>query len=236
MIGALLPAPVVTAEAFGDPAVAPELFPEEAALVERAVPERQREFTTVRALARTALGRLGHDPAPILPGVRGAPRWPTGVVGSMTHCRGYRAAAMAHAADLVTVGIDAEPNLALPNQDVLETVLFGRERTHVRELGALRPEVSWDRLVFSAKESVYKAWFPLTGLWLDFDQATLRIDPEAGTFHARLLVPGPEVGHTRLSGFDGRWQVDGGLIVTTIAVYRKDLEQPDGPPSGAPGN
>ena len=224
MIGSLLPAPVVTAEAFGDSETG-QLFPEEAELIQRAVPERQREFTTVRGLARTALGRLGYPPAPILPGVRGAPKLPRGVVGSMTHCRGYRAAAMAHARDVVTVGIDAEPNLPLPSAGVVEMVLSVGERAHARHLTALRPAVHWDRLIFSAKESVFKAWFPLTGRELDFPQASLRIDPESGTFHARLLVPGPEVCRAPLTGFDGRWQVDRGLVVTAIALHRED---PDG--------
>ena len=36
------------------------------------------------------------------------------------------------------------------------------------ELTCSQPNISWDRLTFSAKESVYKAWFPTYGKWLDF--------------------------------------------------------------------
>ncbi|MFE7317911.1 4'-phosphopantetheinyl transferase [Streptomyces sp. NPDC057555] len=220
MIAELLPPLVETAEAFRDTAPLPRLFPQEAALVERAVAERRGEFATVRACARQALARLGHAPAPILPGERGAPRWPDGVVGSMTHCRGYRAAALARAADLATLGVDAEPNGPLPGDGVAESVLRPAERAHVAQLAADRPDIHWDRLVFSAKESVYKAWFPLTRRWLDFEEAEVRIDPAAGTFRARLLVPGPEVDGIRLSGFDGRWLARAGLLVTAIAVPR----------------
>ncbi|WP_432076019.1 4'-phosphopantetheinyl transferase family protein [Streptomyces wuyuanensis] len=217
MIGKLLPPPIAVCEVFGDPPVS-EMYPEERAVVANAVPERQREFGTVRACARTALGELGFPPGPILPGASRAPQWPPGVVGAMTHCRGYRAAAVAHAADVLTIGLDAEPHLPLPDEGVLGLVTLPGERTALERLGALRPEVCWDRLLFSAKESVYKAWYPLTGRWLDFDQAALTIDPDDATFHARLLVDGPVVGGRPLTGFDGRWLVESGLLVTAIAV------------------
>ncbi|MFE6689192.1 4'-phosphopantetheinyl transferase [Streptomyces sp. NPDC057743] len=232
MISELLPPPIETAEAFGDADPPPRLFPQEAALVERAVAGRRAEFATVRACAREALARLGHDPVPILPGQRGAPRWPDGLVGSMTHCRGYRAAALARATELATVGLDAEPNGPLPGNGVAETVLRPAERTHVAQLAAMRPEIHWDRLVFSAKESVYKAWFPLTHRWLDFEEAEVTVDPAAGTFRARLLVPGPEVNGARLPGFDGRWLARAGLLVTAIAVPRLRTATP-GPRSAA---
>ncbi len=51
-------------------------------------------------------------PAPILPGQRGAPRWPAGVVGSMTHCAGYRAAVVARADEVTSLGVDAERRAA----------------------------------------------------------------------------------------------------------------------------
>src|SRR5688500_16527321 len=92
MLEELVPTSVATAEAFEDDGAAP--LPEERNLVARAVEPRRREFGTTRACARTALGRLGVDPVPIPRGPGGAPRWPAGIVGSLTHCAGYRAAAV----------------------------------------------------------------------------------------------------------------------------------------------
>jgi 4'-phosphopantetheinyl transferase EntD len=212
----MLPPAVAAVEAFTDPP-GTVLFPAEEAAVARAVDKRRREFTTVRACARDALARLGVPAAPILPGPRGAPQWPAGIVGSMTHCAGYRAAAVARASDLVTLGLDAEPHDVLP-EGVLEHVSLPAERERLALLAAQRPEVCWDRLLFSAKESVYKAWFPLTQRWLGFEEADLTIDPVAGTFDARLLVPGPVVAGSPLPGFSGRWLVGRGLVVTAIAV------------------
>ncbi|HEX6452667.1 MAG TPA: 4'-phosphopantetheinyl transferase superfamily protein, partial [Trebonia sp.] len=172
MIEELLPFGVEWAEEFGDPAEV-ALFPEEEAAVARAVGKRRQEFGSARNCAREALGRLGVPPAPILPGEKGAPQWPDGVVGSITHCAGYRAAVVARARDLLTVGIDAEPaGGALPD-GVLDRVSLPAERAMLGELSAAAPGVSWDRLLFSAKESVYKAWFPLARRWLGFEDAEI---------------------------------------------------------------
>jgi len=196
-----------------------DLSAEEEAVVARAVDKRRREFTTGRACARRALARLGAEPQPIPPGPRGAPRWPSGVVGSITHCEGFRAGAVAWAEDVVTLGIDAEPGAPLP-AGLLADVSLPREREQLEELARVDPAVSWDRLLFSAKESVYKAWFPLAERWLGFEDAELTIDRERGRFSARLLVPGPVLGGETLNRFDGRWLTERGLVVTAIALSR----------------
>ncbi|WP_240796430.1 4'-phosphopantetheinyl transferase superfamily protein [Streptomyces sp. RFCAC02] len=209
----LVGAPAETAETFGDPPGEPDLFPAEAAAVARAVPKRRAEYATVRACARTALARLGAPRVPLLPGERGAPGWPPGFVGSMTHCAGYRGAAVARAADLAGIGIDAEPADPLPDPGILPLISLPEERAMLTELAARRPGVAWDRLLFSAKESVYKAWFPLTRRWLDFGEAGITIDPDTGTFTARLL---PE--DAPLRTFPGRWTAGGGLLLTAVVL------------------
>jgi 4'-phosphopantetheinyl transferase EntD len=214
MIEALLPAAVRVVESFTDPPDA-ALHPQEWGYVERAVDARRREFTTGRHCARAALGRLGVPPAAIGKGERGAPCWPAGVVGSITHCAGYRAAAVARACDLTTIGIDAEPAEPLPD-GVLDLVSTAAERVRLAALADARPGVAWDRVLFSAKESVYKAWFPLTGAWLDFEGADVTIDPSAGTFVARILVPGATVVGDARGELGGRFAVGDGLAVTAI--------------------
>jgi 4'-phosphopantetheinyl transferase EntD len=223
VIEELLPESVVAVEAFGDPETENgSLYPEEQPLVARAVAKRRQEFTAVRVCARRAMEKLGVPPQPVLTGERGAPSWPAGLAGSMTHCDGYRAAALVRATDLASLGIDAEEHAALP-EGVFDSISLPPERDRHRDLGAARPAVHWDRLLFSAKESVYKAWFPLTRAWLDFSEADIDLVPAPGDgtrgrFRARLLVPGPVVGGARLSGFQGRWLVEDGLVLTVVTV------------------
>lgn len=206
----LLPDTVATAEEFGDLDDA-YLFPEEAATVARAVEGRRREFATGRACLRRALGRLGLPPVPILPGERGAPVWPDGIVGSLTHCVGYRGAAVARRDDVLTIGIDAELDAPLPD-GIAEAVALDAELKMLAALPAHPAAPNWDRLLFSAKESVYKAWYPVTRVFIGFDAARIEFDPDAGTFHAELLVPGP------FSEFTGLWRVQHGLLLTAIVV------------------
>jgi 4'-phosphopantetheinyl transferase EntD len=216
VIDKILPAGVACAEAFTD-LLDVALFPEEEVLIARAADKRRREFTTGRGCARTALAALGVPPAPILPGERGAPQWPSGYAGSITHCAGYRAAAVASTREVLTMGLDAEPNDILP-AGVLDHVSLPGERARLRDLAAEAPGTCWDRLLFSAKESVYKAWFPVARQWLGFHDADITIDPAAGTFQARILIPAPVIGGSPLTGFAGRWLASDGLVLTAIAV------------------
>ncbi len=219
MIERLVPAGVVTAETRED-LIEVELFPEERHTLGRAVEKRRREFVTGRACARRALAELGVSATAIPNGERGEPRWPPGIVGSITHCQGYRACAVARIGPVLAVGIDAEVNAALP-AGVLDEVAFGPERELVTDEAPVDIDggrVHLDRLLFSAKEAVYKAWFPLARRWLGFEDAQVSIDPEQRTFDARLLVPGPEIAGRRLTQLEGRWWLEDGVIATAVVI------------------
>jgi 4'-phosphopantetheinyl transferase EntD len=217
MIEQLLPAGVVVVEAFEDMPSEP-VFPGEEDLVANAVEGRRREFVTARRCAREALAKLGHPLTPIRSGPMREPRWPAGLVGSITHTRGFRAAAVAPQSVLSSVGIDTEPNCPLPD-GIEESVTVPGEPEMLAALAREVPLTHWGRLLFSAKESVYKAWYPLTGRWLGFEDARLTIDPTAGTFAAKLLADGARKdGEPPLTELRGRFLVARGLIATAVTM------------------
>jgi 4'-phosphopantetheinyl transferase EntD len=217
MLAELLPADVVTAETVGDEDPAAHLLPAEEPLVARSVHKRRREVTNARSCARRALAGLGRPEVAILRGAKGEPLWPAGVVGSITHTTAYYAAAVAEASRIRSIGMDAEVHGALPD-GVLDHIAFGPELVSLAALRAADDRVWWDRLLFSAKESVYKAWFPLTGRWLGFEDAELTVHP-AGTFDARILIDGTTTdGGPPLTAMTGRWLVRGGLVLTAITL------------------
>jgi len=222
VIETILPGAVISVEAREDPEDI-ALFPAEESSVGQAVDKRRREFTTARACVREAFRDLGLQPSAVPNGARGEPLWPAGVVGSITHCEGYRACAIARSTQMATIGIDAEPHAALPD-GLLGEIAIAQELSWLRERRRDAPDVHWDRLLFSAKESVYKAWFPLAKQWLGFEDAVVSVDPSARTFTARLLVAAPMVEGRRLTGFAGRWLIRDGLVLTAIAL----------PPRGEP--
>ncbi|MFJ7629345.1 4'-phosphopantetheinyl transferase [Streptomyces sp. NPDC097595] len=216
MIEGILPGCVAVAEAFGDPPGA-ELFPEEERAVRGCAERRRREFTTTRHCARQALAGLGIAPTAIPAGPRREPRWPHGVVGSLTHCEGYRAAALAAGDRLVSVGIDAEPHAPVP-EGVLAGIACPAEMSRLAELGEEFPEVSWGRLAFSAKESVYKAWYPVARSPLAFEDAVLDFLPSTQTFTADLRRKGLVAGGQELTRLTGRWLVRDGLVLTAVTI------------------
>jgi 4'-phosphopantetheinyl transferase EntD len=234
LIAGLLPPAAVAAESAGDPPDAGAgLFPAEEAVMRTAGPRRRAEFAAGRQCAREALARLGVPAAPILPGPAGEPRWPEGVTGSITHCAGYRACAVARTTNVAAIGIDAEPDAALP-AGLIDKVATGPEqawiRRHADDLpgadptgagppGAGPAAVCWDRLLFSAKEAACKLWYPLTGQWPGLRGAVIAL-AATGTFTVCLPGPAPGTGDRHVSRLTGRWLARDGLIVTAIVCTR----------------
>ncbi len=190
MIASLVPEHVLTADSRGGGGRHSSLLPGEQALVANAVERRRREFAEGRDCAHRVLAGLGWAGFAVLAGPNREPLWPPGVVGSITHCEGYVAAAAARVADLGSIrslGIDAEVRVPL-GPEVSRLVLTEDERRRTSRSG----DATLATAYFGAKEAVYKSWFPLTGRWLDYQDAELDLDPAAGNFDVRLLPSAPE--------------------------------------------
>ena len=138
----------------------------------------------------------------------------------MTHCVGYRAAVVARSQALRSVGIDAEVDAALPAV-MLDLILRDEERAELGALADALPDRHWDRILFCAKEAVFKAWFPVARTWLDFLDVSVTVRP-GGTFLA-LVDAAPVAGVGPV--FVGRWAVGRGLIVAATSLSQS--------PSGA---
>ena len=198
------------------------LLPQERALVDGTSAERRAELAAGRHCARLALSCLDPDLGrmPVLTDARGAPLWPAGTVGSITHCTGWTGAAVARSRGsrlgrgIRAIGLDAEPIAPLP-AGVVEVVASEGEREAVARLGGEQPGIPWDTLLFSAKEATYKAWYPLTGAVIGHD--AVRVDlSSAGTFTAVARADdasGREVVHR----VRGRW-VLGPRVVVVLGV------------------
>jgi len=174
-----------------------------------AVPRRAVEFAAGRALARAALADLGAPVGPIGVGVRREPLWPQGIVGSITHCEGFAAAVTARRQHVEAVGIDAEPARRVLPTALIRNTSSAAERASAGALGPFGPLV-----VFCAKEATFKAWYPLTGRWLGFQDVVIGLMPSDRRFTVRVLREDP-IG---LSGAVGHWQVKEEFLVTTLVL------------------
>ena len=202
MIEAVLPAGVAAVETRRLRADHP-LYEDESRLVERAGEKRRREFATGRKCAHDAMAALGVTSAAVPSAAHGEPVWPVGLVGSITHCEGYCASAVARAGEIVGLGIDAETEPAAAGRGRAGDDRSASERLRVTALERARPGIRWDKLLFSAKESVYKAWSALSGeRWLDFDHAAITFDPHREDFRGR--PSGADLGRLRQAPVGGR--------------------------------
>jgi len=137
------------------------LLDAEAAAMAAAAVDRRRASGAARHVARELMTRLGYAALPILKGASGAPAWPAGVTGSMAHDDRIAVAALGLQRDFAAVGIDVEPAVPLP-AEMLELIAVPRE------LRAMADDPLHGKLLFAAKEAVYKAANPLDGVFLEF--------------------------------------------------------------------
>ena len=187
----LFPADVVLAIA-EDADESPEGYPEEEAAILRAVPSRRREFRLGRACARAALKVAGAAPASLPVGPDRAPMWPTGFVGSITHCDGFIGACVAHSAAYEGIGFDAERSTPLDEETAI-AVCTPAERA------MLDPRAG--KILFAAKEALHKCVAPKSGIMLDFQDVTIDLSPGSGTYRAALEPHAPYVaGVGRMKG------------------------------------
>lgn len=175
-------------------------------------PRREAEFRAGRACAREALARIGIDGWPLIPASTREPQWPADVVGSITHSGGYCAAAVARGHQCAGIGIDVEATGRVGNE--LAAAVCSRD-----ELAALDKRDPGDRaglltLIFSAKESVFKAIFPRQRLFVEFDDVEIEFEPENATF--RALGRAPEL-ERLLARLEGRFAI-GKVNLATTAV------------------
>jgi 4'-phosphopantetheinyl transferase EntD len=161
----------------------PPLFPlEQAILGSQALQRRRSHFALGRAAARDALVELGLAPTPIGRGPEREPLWPEGIVGTISHSGDLALAIVGWRSDYAGLGVDIEGFSPGVSARALRLVCTASERVWL----ACRPE-NWRTVLFSAKEAVFKALFPIERVWLGFADAELTFDDAAGAFEARLL-------------------------------------------------
>lgn len=216
-IEALFPSNV--AVALSNPcAPQPDLWTEEAHAVRHAVPKRRREFAAGRAAVREAMRTLGMPDLPVPMGAKREPLWPEGITGSISHTASCCVAVLARVGTASALGIDLEPDEALDHNLIPEIC-----RPEEQEWARLHADPAREtRLIFSAKESVYKGQYGLTGTVLGFDDLSVVPDVDTGTYRATFQRRADPF--DRGQNVEGRFLRHAGLIVTTC-WFRAEADQ-----------
>lgn len=197
------------------PGQASALFPEERAAIANATPGRRDEFAAGRRCAALAMTRLGCRPGPVAMGSDRAPIWPEGLIGSIAHSQTMAAAVVARQADGIrSIGLDLEPALPLPD-DLFDTILRPGEQDRLAQLPeALQPVYA--RLIFSAKEALFKCQYGISRSFIDFYAAEISLDLRERSFRAVLVVAAGVFPAGQ--SFSGRFHLDADLIATGVML------------------
>jgi len=157
------------------------LLPQEAPAFASSVVKVRRASGAARIVARELLTRLGYPECALPRGPSGGPIWPRNVLGSLTHDARFALAAVGSSRDYIALGIDVEPAEVLP-PDLLGLVATLRERT------SLSADPYHGRLLFAAKEAVYKAVHPLDGIFLEHHDVEIDFSRRKATVRNGRLV------------------------------------------------
>lgn len=215
------------AAAYGVPVqvvVAPRQFyystimAEEIRAVAKATEHRRREFAAGRACARRAIEQLGYAVSAIPAGNDRAPLWPAHVVGSITHCTDFCCAVIADSRSIRSIGIDAEVRGSV-GVELSDIISSETERASWSSIRVSRSDAR--AICFSAKETVYKAYYPIAKKFLDFQDVSIELsgDEKSGTFRPNLLKEESD-GHHVFDNMRGFWIIDQCNVYSGVSLLR----------------
>ena len=215
---ALFPAQLFGLASVAGPSGEHALFAEEAAIVAGAVSKRRAEFAAGRHCARAALGQLGRAGAPLLRLPDGAPDWPAGTVGSISHTEGCVVGVAALDTLVCAVGVDVEQQGDTVPPGVLALVCNDAER---RWLAALPSDEAAGavRALFSVKEAVVKCTSGLLGRRPVPSDISIELDLACGVF--RAMVGSAIDRNSRFSPLSGRVAANGHHVFAAVWRLRQ---------------
>lgn len=153
--------------------------------IKSSVAKRQASFLAGRALVAHAFGLAQLPPCDIPIGPNRAPIWPTGISGSISHTTKFCACAISQN-PMQFVGIDIETFLTAKKLPaVMKRVITDPEKSWLATQGS-EIDLNLCTLIFSAKETIYKALFPIAQHFFGFDAAHISALPNGQTIQFRL--------------------------------------------------
>ncbi len=188
------------------------LSPVELEAVASAGPRRVEKFAAGRHCAAAALAALGCRDVPVRRGPGGQPDWPEGVVGSITHDDERALAVVCPAGEVRSLGVDIER--VRPLRPGLARRLCDEAELHAAARAVEHPLLA----IFSAKESVYKAWYPLAGTSLRFLDVEVRFDSRGDGFGVVFRGDDRAAAARSFGSWRGRMAGGDGRICTSVAV------------------
>ncbi len=193
-----------------------QLLPEEHQLISTAVDKRRREFSTGRYCAHRALEQMGFKTMPLLAGSKREPLWPEGVKGSISHSDEYGVAVIGRDQNLISIGIDIE--VAKPISTSVRNLICNEDE--IESLGSRSDDPIVWKLIFSAKESIYKCLYPVLHQWIGFSDVQLLFDFESGAYTA-MMNKSLNIPESYIEGLSGQFIIEDRYLFTCCELLSK---------------
>lgn len=196
-----------------------------------AVFKRKLHYFLGRACIAQALEKLGHPRVQVETNPDRSPKWPSGILGALTHTDRWVMTAVAASGHFLGIGIDSEEiSRATPIEKIAQSFADEQEKQlmHYANL----PLRTWLFLIFSAKESLFKALYPIKREYFGFEHARVvsispdqRVElPFSGSFFIQLTHP--KNGFLQGTAFKGLYQVSQSQVHTWIGIHQEAASPP----------
>lgn len=209
------PATVGFAHVCGEGAVDYPLASEDCKLVPAGASEKRRkQFLLGRRAIREALAQIGVTSSDALGrAADGQALWPAGLTGTVAHHSDHAAAAVVPSAARLALGIDLESSY--PRRGDIASRICVAEELKWLNLLPLEERGRTIIEIFSAKEAIYKALYPLHRKFFGFDAVTLTPATEGFDATLRFALTPPFERGTR---FGVRLSRGDGLVFAAVAL------------------
>ena len=192
------------------------ILPEEYSFAETLSSNKRRdEYTLGRICAHRALSKFGLESVPILRNAETRePCWPESVRGSITHSDEFAAVAVGLSKDISGVGLDLESLSRSVNFGISRHVCVENERELLESLPSKQADLAL-RIIFSAKESIFKCLFPVSRTYLSFQDAKVTVNENESQFS---FVLSKACDGITPQGFQhqGKYSVKGTMLLTSV--------------------
>ena len=171
-------------------------------------PLRKNAFSSGRYAVHLAQNELGLEPSEILAAGR-QPIWPVGQVGAITHSTDFAAAIVS--CDLLSVGLDIE-RLGRIEEKLYDKFFTPLELASINEMTDCEVET----VIFSAKESIYKAIYFMLRRYVNFKEVELSLNAEDSSFFVSYI--GEDMTSLRNHETRGYWSVCKDHVLTVVEI------------------
>ncbi len=171
-------------------------FPEQ---LQKSVVKRRAEYLAGRWCAINSLSQMGIYDWQISTGEHRDPLWPSDTLGSISHCSDYAIATTSDNSRCLGIGIDIEEIISAETMKNIRSQIINKDEEKLISTLNTDSKEKWFTLCFSAKESFFKAVYPVVKCYFGFEAVSVTgIDTQNSTLQLKLnfsLCPALQENH-----------------------------------------